>query len=169
MEKKVGVYICTDCTIGEALNIEQLQGVTGEYGVAICKTHPFLCGRDGVQIIKDDIQNEGVNKIVIAACSARVNYDIFSFDPLKYITERVNLREHVVWVQPPNDEKTQLMAEDYLRLGIVRAQKSEPPEPRTGELEKTVLVVGGGIAGLTAALEASKAGYKAVSGEKSDE
>ncbi|NOY63982.1 MAG: hydrogenase iron-sulfur subunit [Nitrospirae bacterium] len=169
MEKKVGVYICKDCGIGEALNIEQLESVAKEYHPAVCKVHDFLCSQEGVQVIKDDIQNEGINTIVIAACSMRVNTDVFSFDPQKYVTERVNLREHVVWCQPPNDENTQRMAEDYLRLGIVRAQKAEPPTPKTGDLEKTILVVGGGVAGLSAALEAARAGYKAVIVEKAEE
>ncbi len=169
MEKKVGVYICTDCGIGEALNVEQLQNVANEYKPAVCKVHSFLCSQEGVQEIKNDIQNEGINTLVIAACSMRVNHDVFNFDPMKYVTERVNLREHVIWTQPPNDEKTQLLAEDYLRMGIIRAQKAEPPEPKTAELEKTILVVGGGIAGLSAALEAAKAGYKAVIVEKAPE
>jgi len=169
MEKKLGVYICTDCGIGDALNVEQLQNVANEYKPAFCKTHPFLCSQEGVQVVKYDIRNEEVNTIVIAACSQRVNYDVFAFDPLQYVTERVNLREHVVWTQPPNEENTQLMAEDYMRLGITRAQKSDPPEPKIEDLERTTLVVGGGVAGLSAALETAKAGYKAVIVEKADE
>ncbi len=165
-ESKLGVYICTDCGIGEALDIEALQKVVN---VPVCKTHPFLCSQEGVQIIKDDINNEGVNKIVIAACSPRVNYDVFDFDPLKYVTERVNLREHVVWCQPPNTEETQAMAEDYLNLGVTRANKSEPAEPKITELNKTLLVVGGGVTGLTAAIEAAKAGSQVVLVEKEAE
>ncbi|VAX29551.1 Anaerobic respiratory complex protein QmoB, partial [hydrothermal vent metagenome] len=110
-ESKLGVYICTDCGIGEALNIEDLQKIAK---AQICRTHPFLCSQEGAQVIRDDINNEGVNKIVVAACSQRVNYDVFDYDPLKYVTERVNLREHVVWSHPPNTEETQAMAEDYL-------------------------------------------------------
>ncbi len=169
MEKKLGVYICSDCGIGDSLDIEGLQNATRKYQPAVCKTHPFLCSQEGVQLIKDDIQNEGINTIVIAACSQRVNQDVFDFDPLTYVTERVNLREHVVWVQPPGDENTQLMAVDYLRMGITRAMKALPPEPKKAELEKTILVVGGGVAGLSAALETAKAGYKAVIVEKAGE
>ena len=53
---------------------------TKEYKVEICKTHPFLCGEEGAQIIEKDIE-DGVNTVVIAACSPRANYSIFSFDP----------------------------------------------------------------------------------------
>ncbi len=169
MEKVLGVYICTGCGIGEAIDVEKLKEAADYYKPKVLKTHEFLCSQEGVQVIKDDIEKEGINYIVIAACSMRVNHDVFDFDPLKYVVERVNLREHVVWTQPPNDEKTQWMAEDYVRMGIVRAQNAAPPEPKTGELEKTILVVGGGVAGLSAALEASKAGYKAVIVEKASE
>ncbi len=169
MDKKVGVYICTDCGIGKALDIEKLQKTADGYNPSVCKSSTFLCGQEGVQSIKDDIRNKGINTIVVAACSMRVNGDLFDFDPLKYVTERVNLREHVVWTQPSNDENTQLMAEDYLRMGIVRAQKSNPPKPKTADLEKSILVVGGGIAGITAALETVKTGCKAVLVEKAQQ
>ncbi len=165
-ESKLGVYICTDCGIGESLNIEDLQKIAKAH---ICRTHPFLCSQEGAQVIRDDINNEGVNKIVVAACSQRVNYDVFEYDPLKYVTERVNLREHVVWSHPPNTEETQAMAEDYLSLGITRASKSEPPEPKITDLNRTILVVGGGVTGLTAAIEAAKAGSQVVLVEKEDE
>jgi len=165
-ESKLGVYICTDCGIGESLNIEDLQKIAK---AQICRTHSFLCSQEGAQIIRDDINNEGVNKIVVAACSQRVNYDVFDYDPLKYVTERVNLREHVVWSHPPNTEETQAMAEDYLSLGITRASKSETPEPKITDLNKTILVVGGGVTGLTAAIEAAKAGSQVVLVEKEAE
>lgn len=168
-ENKIGLYICTDCGIGDALNVEELEKVGRAKGAAVIKTHPFLCSQEGVQVIKDDINNEGVNKIVVAACSQRVNTDAFDFDPLKYVVERVNLREHVVWCQPPNTEETQALAEDYIRLGVMRTVKSEAPVPKITELNKTILVVGGGVTGLTAALEAAAAGSKVVLVEKQAE
>ncbi|SHJ66361.1 hydrogenase iron-sulfur subunit [Desulfofundulus thermosubterraneus] len=166
MDKKLAVYICTGCGIGDALDIDALSKVaTKEYKVPVCKSHPFLCGAEGVELIKQDMEGEGVNTIVIAACSMRVNYDVFSFP--NAIMERVNLREQCVWCHPANDEDTQMLAEDSLRMGIVKAQQSSLPEPFQAEnLSKTVLVVGGGLAGLTAAAEATRAGYKTVLVEK---
>lgn len=168
MDKKTGVYICTGCSIGESLDVEGLAKVATKEGkVPVCKNHAFLCGPEGINLIKSDIENDGVNAILIAACSHRVNYDVFEFDP-SVIMERVNLREQVVWSQPANDEDTQMMAEDYLRMSLAKVKHIELPEPYQGQnMVKTLLVVGGGLTGMTAALEAAKAGYKALLVEKS--
>jgi len=168
MEKKTAVYICTGCGIGEALDVDALAKAAKK--AAICKNHPFLCSQEGVDLIKKDMESEGVNTIVIAACSPRVNYDAFDFGNV--ILDRVNLREQVVWCQTPNDEDTQMMAEDYLVIGLKKVEKMEPPQPYLGpegaetKFSKDILVVGGGVAGLTAALEAAKAGYQVVLVEK---
>jgi quinone-modifying oxidoreductase subunit QmoB len=170
MERKLAVYICTGCGIGDALDIEQLSKVaTKDCKAPICRNHPNLCSQEGAQLIKDDIANEGANVLVIAACSPRVMYDVFRFDDC--VVERTNIREQVVWCQKPNDEDTQMMAEDYLRMGVTKANKTELPEPYQPEQEmsKDILVVGGGLAGMTAALEASKAGYQVVLVEKEAE
>lgn len=169
MEKKIGVYICTGCGIGDALDIDALANVaTDEYKVPVCKQHPFLCSREGADEIKADIDGEGVSTIVVAACSPRVMADVFDFGRDK-VTERVNLREQVIWSHPANDEDTQMMAMDQLRMGVTKAKEMEPAEPFVAEdLSKKILVVGGGLAGMTAAQEACKAGYEAVLVEKSD-
>ncbi len=169
MSNKIGVYICSGCGIGDALDMTALAKVaTKEYKAPVCKTDAFLCGRDGVDIIKKDIAGEGLNFIVVAGCSGRVNHDIFDFGPAVNV-ERVNLRERVVWTQEPNDDDTQAMAEDYMRMTLVKAKNLELPTPFLGEdLSKKVLVVGGGLAGMTSALEAAKAGYQVVLVEKED-
>jgi quinone-modifying oxidoreductase subunit QmoB len=167
MEKKYGVYICKGCGIGDSINIEKLaksakHGPVKEENI---KTHDIMCSPDGLQMIKNDIKKDGLNTIVIAACSPRVKYEEFDFPGC--IIERVNIREFVAWMQPPNTDDTQSLAEDYVGMGIVRAQKGELPEPAILEnLSKTVLVIGGGITGMTAALEAARAGQQVVLVEK---
>lgn len=165
MDKKPGVYICSGCGIGECLDLDRLsEVVTKEYKVGICKTHPFLCGEEGAQRIRRDIE-DGVNTVIIAACSPRVNHNVFSYSP-SIVLERVNLREHVVWSHPPKEEDTQMLAEDYLRMGIAKAEKVLPPEPYLEKVDKTILVIGGGITGITSALEVAKAGYEVYLIEK---
>ena len=166
MDKKLGVYICTGCGIGDSLDIDALKKVaTKEFKAPVCKTHPWLCSVEGVEMIKSDMANEGVNILSIVACSPRVKYDVFDFGP--GLQDRVNVREQVAWVLPANDEDTQMMAEDNMRMGLVKLNKSTPPEPYQAEnLSKTVLVVGGGFAGMNAAVGAAQAGYPVLLVEK---
>ncbi len=196
MDKKLGVYLCGGCGIPDAVDLERLAAAAEKKKAAVCKTHPFLCGKEGSSLITADIQNEGVNTVVIAACSQRVNYDVFSYDPLNVVLERVNIREHVAWSQPKAtepeaaeapaegaeapaegaeaaptgpvyNESTQMVATDYLNMGIAKAMKMLPPEPNVQDITKTVMVVGGGVTGMRAALDASSLGYPVVLVEKS--
>ncbi|MBN2326963.1 MAG: FAD-dependent oxidoreductase [Candidatus Omnitrophica bacterium] len=167
MEDKVGVYICTGCSIGEALDIEALSKVAlDELKAPVCKTIAD-CMNGGLDVIRRDVESEGLNKIVLAACSPREDFGKDPFGQGIHV-ERVNLREGVVWCQPPNDEDTQMMAEDYLRMGIVKAQKTQPLDlfEEHERINKNLLVVGGGITGLTAAVEAAEAGYDVILVEK---
>jgi len=162
MDKKLGVYICSGCSIGDSLDTESLADVASGEGKAVsCQVHPFLCSEEGVSLIHKDLADETVNAVAIAACSPRVKTEAFSFDPLM-VQERVNIREHVAWCQVPNNEDTQMMAEDYLRMGIAKARKMERLDPVSETVSKKLLVVGGGITGLTAALESADAGYDVV-------
>ena len=170
MDKNIALYICTGCGIGDALDISGVSDVAADdYSVAICKDHAALCSPEGVDLIKQDIDGEGVNTIIIAACSQRVNYDVFDFGPDK-IVERVNFREQVAWITAPQDEDTQMLAEDLMRMACAKIGRMELPEPFKAEEEysKDILVVGGGVAGMTAAIETAKAGYQAIIVEKED-
>lgn len=169
MDQNIGVYMCSGCGIGEAIDFDALSSVAKEVGVSKIVSHECLCGPDGSKIIKDDVASGSVNCVVLGACSGRVKSEIFNFDPMQIITERVNLREHVVWCQPAGHEDTQAMAEDYLRMGIIRVQKTTLPTPYREALDKTLLVVGGGTAGIQAAMDAAKAGYNVKLVEKEAE
>ncbi len=166
MANKIGVYICTGYGIGEALNVDELcELASDEYKVSVCKTVPSCEGED-LEFIKKDIAEQELDKVLVAGPSPRF-FSPKAF-PQNLIVEYANLREQVAWCQPPNQEDTQMMAADYLRMGIVKLQKTNPvePFPESKEINKSILVVGGGIAGLTAALESAAAGYDVVLLEK---
>src|SRR3990167_5731747 len=163
MDKKLGVYVCSGCGIGECVDKDTLARVAQEQQVSVVKTSPAFCLED-VQVIRDGVAQDGVNAVVIAACSPRVNTDVFALPGAT--VERVNLRELVAWSHPPGHEETQNLANDSLRMGIVRAQKLKLPTPYTEGRERTVFVVGGGVAGLSAALGAANAGARVVLVEK---
>ncbi|HET8578243.1 MAG TPA: FAD-dependent oxidoreductase [Methylomirabilota bacterium] len=162
MAKKTGVYVCSGCGIGGALNAQKLLDLAAAAGGPV-RSSPAFCLEDA-RLIRADVEQEGVDGVVIAACSPRVNTDVFRF-PSAFV-ERVNIREQVAWSHPPNLEETQSLAEDYLRMGIVRAQKATPPTPYTEANERTVLVVGGGAAGVSAAISAARSGFAVVLVEK---
>jgi len=168
MEDKIGVFICTGYGIAEALDIDALSKVaTGEYNIPFCKTIDS-CEKHDLEKVYEDIKLEKLNKVVIAGIPAR-RYTEEAF-PDGVIVEKFGLREHVVWCQPPNEEDTQMMAEDYLRMYITKVQNMEPLESFKSEeaIDKSILVVGGGITGLTAALNAANTGYKVKLTEKTD-
>ena len=165
-DKKITVWICEGCDIGSSLDVEALSELaTGDCEAHECRTHACLCGSDGVELIKKDVQ-DGTTGLVVAACSPRFNSDTFTFDGC--LTTRVSLRELVVWTHEPNDEDTQMAAEDYLRMGVARAKKASVPEPFETDIDKTILVVGGGQSGMTAAAEAARAGYQVTLVEKEE-
>ncbi len=168
MDHKIGVYIDTGYGIGEALDVEALCKLAKkEFKVAVCRAEPYWCDPEKLAIIRNDISTESLTAVVIAGPSRRVLEDKFTFEGA--ITERVNLREHVVWCQPPNHEDTQMLAEDYVRMGIIKASNYDDRAPFKEETVKSILVIGGGMTGMSAALGAAKAGYQVYLVEKEAE
>ncbi len=169
-DNKFAAYICSGCGIGDVLDIAALEKVAKTEGkMAIIRSHPFLCNTEGVQMIRDDIEKEGVTHLCIAACSRRAKAEAFSF-PTAAVS-RANLREGVIWVVAEgseHDEVRQEMAEDYVRMGCAEVKKMTLPGGNVKEQSsKRILVVGGGMSGMTAALAAADAGYEVVIVEKS--
>ena len=167
-DQKIAAYVCQGCGLGERLDTKALAQIAKSDGKAhLVREHAFLCNADGVATIQKDI-DEGVTHIAIAACSRRAKTEAFYFPAVAM--SRANLREGVIWVRPEGDEHqetTQEMAQDYVRMACAEAKKLIQPEgSTTTERNNTVLVVGGGITGMTAALEASKTGYQVVLVEK---
>ncbi len=195
MDKVYGAYLCTGCGIGEVLDIDGLQAVASESGVEM-QARPSFCDGGGRSLIEKDIAENGVNTVIVCGCSPRVMQKEFDFGK-EVQTIRGNLREQVAWTvgRPEEeaegsddsgesvevaeaeesskaeavDEFLQEMGEDYVRMAVIQAQKSDIPEPYKLEtMNKEILVMGGGIAGLTAALEVAKTGYQVTIVEKSD-
>jgi quinone-modifying oxidoreductase subunit QmoB len=169
-EKKIGAYICKGCGLGERLDCGELATIAKRDGkAAVAREHDFLCNAEGVAMIQNDIDNEGVNRVVIAACSRRAKTEAFNFEGVAI--GRVNLREGVIWVRPDDDESretTQEMAADYVRMGCAEAKYMNLADTNPAAASNdNLLVVGGGVVGMTAALEAAAAGYPVTVVEKS--
>ena len=169
-EIKVGAYICKGCGLGERLDCGELATIAEREGKAnLVREHEFLCNAEGVAMIQNDIDNEGVNKVIIAACSRRSKNEAFNFENVAI--SRANLREGVIWSRPDTDEAretTQEMAADYVRMGCSEVKyMTLPPGNEEAASNNNLLVVGGGMVGMTAAIEAAAAGYPVTIVEKS--
>ncbi|MDP2835096.1 MAG: FAD-dependent oxidoreductase, partial [Pseudomonadota bacterium] len=168
-ETKTAAYICKGCEIDNRVDVAALVKAATKSGkMNLVREHDFLCSAEGVAMIQNDIDNEGVTHAALCACSRRAKTDAFNFPSIAM--SRGNLREGVIWIRPDTDaarETTQEMAEDYVRMACAEVKAMQVPQgnPNTGAV-KTLLVVGGGISGMTSALESSKAGYKVVLVEK---
>lgn len=160
---KVGCYLCTGCGIGESLDLAPLEE-SAKRGGGPVRTSKAFCLEDA-ELIRSDVEREKLDAVVIAACSPRVNRDVFRMNGT--FVERVNWREQVVWSHPAGPE-TQSLARDYLDMGIARAERVKPPASSAKEIERTVLVVGGGVAGMSAAAAAARAGFAVVLIEKGE-
>ena len=155
----LGVFVCSGCDIGASVKLEGLEALAKEHGASTYACHECLCSPDSVAELRQKVGAGQVSRLVLAACSPRAKTDEFRFDPTKVVLERVSLREQVAWSQPPLAENTQMLAEDLLRMGLARAAKLTLPKPVGESLEPAVLVVGGGLAGMQAALGCAQMGH----------
>ena len=173
MDKKYIAYLCKGCGIGNALDMEALTKAVQESAIKEVKEHDVLCSPEGLAMIQADV-DAGANFILVGACSARVKTDEFAFGP-QVTVERCPLREQVVMVseaeyeneEEPGEDR-QMLGEDYLRMATTKLLKCDfvTPYKLEGEVAKSILVVGGGVAGMSTAIEAAKAGSEVVLVEK---
>ena len=162
--ERLGMMLCSGCGIGEAVDMEALKEVAGELG-ATTLTHAALCGPEGLAAIRAAVDENNLDGVLIAACSQRSKIEEFRFGD-KVSVERASWRELVVWSHPKNEEDTQMLAEDYMRMGAAKLAKISLPEALDEEINFTILVVGAGLAGLSAARTAAGCGNDVVVVEK---
>jgi quinone-modifying oxidoreductase subunit QmoB len=164
-DNKFAAYLCAGCGLGETLDLGIMEKVAKREGkMQVVKRHDFLCSAEGVQTIRDDIANEGVTHVMIGACSRRAKTEAFRFPGVAMA--RANLREGVLWIVAQgadHDEVRQEMADDYIRMGCAELKKMAVPVGNPNRASnKRILVVGGGMSGLTAAIEAAETGYEVL-------
>ena len=164
MAEKVGCFICTGCGIGEALDVDKLVEAAGEKSPLTTKTHEAFCHAEGLEIIKGEIESNGLEAVTIAACSGRDKTATFNLPGV--FVDRANLREGVIWTHEAGDEDTQMLAEDVMRMSLGKMRFAGAPTPQKVEVQNRVMVIGGGVTGLSAALNIANAGKEVVLIEK---
>ena len=164
---RVGVFVChCGANIGRVVDVPS----TVEYAltlpnVAYAKEQLFSCATNSAQEITDMIKEKGLNRVVVAACSPRTLEPLFR-DTLReaginqYFYEMANIREHDSWVHFKEPEEATQKAKDIIRMSVARCALLEPLQEIDLPVNKTGLVVGGGIAGMTCALSMANQGHE---------
>jgi heterodisulfide reductase subunit A len=172
---KVGVYVCS-CggTIGEALDLAGVAGQAAHFeGVASARVVEFACFPETIQQIQEDIQKNQLNRVVIAACSNRTHDSLFQravrqvgLNP--YLVELVNLKAQCSRVHRWQSELANRKALELVRIATGRVLLNQAVHKKMHRCRPSVLVIGGGVAGMTAALAIADSGYQVHLVERSE-
>ncbi len=159
MEPRIGVYIChCGSNIAGTVDVEEVaRFARGLDSVVVSRTYKFMCSEPGQNMIKEDIKNLGLNRVVVASCSPTMHEATFrracqeaGINP--YLFEMANIREHCSWVTEDKHKATE-KAKSLVAAAVRRVYYHRPLERREVSINPNTLVVGGGIAGIQAALK----------------
>jgi len=165
MSEKIGVYICHCGTnIAKTVDVEDVATWAGEQsGVEVSRDYKFMCSSLGQDLIEEDIKEKGLTRVVVASCSPHMHEKTFrtacergGLNP--FLFEMVNIREHDSWITDDRDAATE-KAKALVMGAIERVAHHQELEMMPLDINPNTLIVGGGIAGITAALELADAGY----------
>ena len=171
-EQKIAVYFCHCGTnIAGKVDVDKVVAWAAEQpNVAIAREYKYMCSDPGQDLIKQDIQEHGIDRVVVAACSPTMHEPTFrkaaadaGLNP--FLLQMANVREHCSWVTVDKDEATE-KAKRILSAQIHRLPFNEALEPIEVPVNPAVMVVGGGIAGIEAALKLAATGKKVYLVEK---
>ena len=172
-EPRIGVYVC-HCGLNIAQTVDcrkVADDVAGAEGVVVSKDIVYACSEPGQQQIKQDILDNGLDRVVIASCSPRLHEATFkkmidSVGLNPYMLDMANLREQCSWVHMGDRAGATCKAETLVNMSISRVRQLEPLFEETLPLTAWALVIGGGIAGIQAALDLADTGYDVTLVEK---
>ncbi len=171
MEKKsprIGIFLC-ECggNIGEVVDVKAVVDAAKNWeGVAVAKYHKYLCSKPAQEMILDSVKKENLDRVVVASCTPRMHLATFQsvldragLNP--FMLEFVNIREQDSWIlgPHPSPEATK-KAISLIKGGYERSRELEPLQTISEKGSREILIIGGGISGITAALELGYLGYK---------
>ena len=171
-EERIGVYVCHCGTnIAGTVDCKSVsEYAQGLEGVVVSRDNTYTCSEPGQNEIVEDIKKYNLTKVVVASCSPKMHEKTFrkaieSAGLNPYTLEMVNIREQCSWVHKDKNEGTK-KAKDLVKGGVLRAARLEALYPQEMTMFKDVLVIGGGIAGISAALQLANSGYNVYMVEK---
>jgi heterodisulfide reductase subunit A2 len=170
--RKVGVFVChCGSNIAGTVDCERVAKEAEKFpNVVFATDYKYMCSEPGQQVIKDAMKEHNLDRVVVASCSPRMHEPTFrrcidSAGLNPYLLEMANIREHCSWVHPDKEQGT-IKSIDLVRKAVAKVVKNEPLQKSSIGITKRALVVGGGIAGIQAALDIAEAGYPVTIVEK---
>jgi len=166
-EVRVGVFAChCGANIGRVVDVPSVV----DYALTLdnvvhAEEGLFICSTDAAQKISETIREKRLNRVVVAACTPRTHEPLFR-DTLRegginqYFFDMANIREHCSWVHSKQKEEATLKAKDIVRMSVARTAHLEPLQEFDLPVNKTALVVGGGLSGMTSALSLANQGFE---------
>jgi len=170
---RIGVYVChCGLNIAGTVDCEQVVAFAATLPhVVLAKDNRYTCSDQGQELIKKDIKEHRLNRVVVASCSPRLHEPTFrraceEAGLNKYLFEMANIREHCSWVHLYEKEAATEKAKDLVRMAVAKAALLEPETESVVPIINKALVIGGGVAGIQAALDLADTGYKVFLVEK---
>src|SRR5512136_731021 len=173
-EPRIGVYVChCGVNIGSVVNVEEVVNYAKTLpNVVIARNYLYTCSKPGQDMITKDIAEHQLTRVVVAACTPRLHETTFRGTVEKaglnpYMLEIANIREHCAWVHGSQPAKATSKAKDLVRMAVARSRLLEPLQKREVQAVSRSMVVGGGIAGMRAAIDLAERGFEVYLIEKS--
>jgi heterodisulfide reductase subunit A len=175
MEPRIGVFVChCGVNIGGFVDVPNVvEYVKTLPNVVYAGRNLYTCADDGLSAIKNAIKEHSLNRVIVASCTPRTHAPLFrrtceEAGLNKYLFEFVNIREHCSWVHMKEPEKATEKAKKLIEMGVAKAALLEPQEEVRVPVEPRALVLGGGVAGMSAALSLANQGFETHLVEKED-
>ena len=164
---RIGVYIChCGINIGGVVDVEDVAKYVGTLpNVVVAKHYVYMCSAPGQDMIKNDIKEHKLNRLIVASCTPRMHEPTFrgvveeaGLNP--YLFEMTNIREHCSWVHAAEPKKATKKTKDLIRMSVAKASLLEPLHKREAEVTERALVIGAGVSGMRSALDLANRGFE---------
>ncbi len=174
-DPRIGVFVCNcGINIGGVIKVpEVVEDAKKLKDVVHADEFLFTCAQDSIEKIKRSIKTRKLNRVIVAACTPRTHAPLFQgvlreaeLNP--YLYEHVNIREHSSWVHRDTPEAATKKARQLIKMAVAKARLLSPVKPSSGEVNKHALIIGGGAAGMSAAISLAEQGFKSFLIEKSN-
>ncbi|MFZ5643952.1 MAG: FAD-dependent oxidoreductase [Bacillota bacterium] len=174
-EPRIGVFVChCGINIGGVVNVPELVEMAKTLPNVVWAEHNlYTCSQDTQARMRELIEEHGINRVIVASCSPRTHKPLFQETMLeaglnRFLFEMANIRDQCSWVHMHEPEKATAKAKDLVRMIVAKSAMLQPIHKRPGTVNKSALVIGGGVAGLNSALSMAEQNFKVYLVEKSD-